>query len=71
MLRGAPDAQRGPVFLVGPFSRYLDPDEGPRLSGRAFLVGFRTDFVTCVGFGCGFAGVLALAGLRPAGARKL
>ena len=44
--------------------------EGPRLSGRAFLVGFRTDFVTSVWVSDVFAGVLAIACLRPAGARK-
>ena len=34
------------------------------------MVGFRTDFVTYVWITDAFAGVLALAGLRPAGARK-
>ena len=35
-----------------------------------FFVGFRTDFVTSVRVSVASAGVLALAGLRPAGARK-
>ena len=61
MLRGAM------FFLVGLFSRW---SKGPRLSGRAFLVGFRTDSVTSVWVSDAFAGVLALAALRPAGVRK-
>ena len=35
-----------------------------------FFVGFRTDFVTSVRVSVAFVGVLALAGLRPAGARN-
>ena len=62
---------RGALFFW--WARFLGRtkwSEGPRLSGRAFLVGFRTDFVTSVWVSVAFAGVLALAGIRPAGARE-
>ena len=62
---------RGALFFC--WARFLGRprwSEGPRLSGRAFLVGFRTDFVTSVWVSDAFAGVLAPAGLRPAEARK-
>ena len=62
---------RGALFFW--WARFLGRprwSEGPRLSGRAFLVGFRTDFVTSVWVSDVFSGVLALADLRPAGARK-
>ena len=62
--RGAPDAQRGPVFLVGPFFRPRW-SEGLQLPGRAFLVVFRTDFVTFVWVSNAFEGVLTLVGLLP------
>ena len=52
-------------FLVGPFLGRPRWSEGPRLSGCAFLIGFRTDFVTSVWVSDAFARVLALAGLRP------
>ena len=51
-------------FLVGP-----DDQRGPDCSDVLF-VGFRTDFVTSVRVSVASAGVLALEGLRPAGARK-
>ena len=77
MLKRGPDIQEGTLMLRGAlffwWVRFLGRprwSEGPRLSGRDFLVGFRTDFVTSVWFSGAFAGVFALAGLRPAGARK-
>ena len=54
---------RGVLFFW--WSRFLSRPrwlEGPRLSGRASLVGFRTDFVTAVWVSDAFAGILALAG---------
>ena len=76
MFRGAPDiqtdAQRsrfsgGSVFLGRP--RW---SEVPLLSGRAFLMGFRTDFVTSVWVSDAFAGFLVppadpAAGFRGGG----
>ena len=62
---------RGALFVW--WARFLGRprwSEGLRLSGRAFLVSFRTDSVTSVWVSDAFAGVLAPAGLRPAGARK-
>ena len=62
---------RGALFFW--WARFLGRprwSEGPRLSERAFLVGFCTDFMTSVWVSGAFAGVLALAGLRPSGARK-
>ena len=67
IFRGAPDAQGSCFFWWARFLGTPRWSEGPRLSGRAFLVGFRTDFVTSVWVSDAFAGVFAL-GLRPAGA---
>ena len=62
---GAPDSHRGPVFfLAGP-----DGQRGPTALTCSF-VGFRTDFVTSVRVSVASAGILTLAGHRPAGARK-
>ena len=62
---------RGALFFW--WARFLGRprwSEGPQLSGVAFWVGFRTDFVTSMWVSDAFAGVLNPAGLRPAGARK-
>ena len=59
MLRGAL------VFWWARFRGRPKWSEGLRLSARAFLVVFRTDFVTFVWVSEAFEGVLALAGLRP------
>ena len=61
---GAPDSHRGPVFLAD-----TDGQRGPDCPDVLF-VSFRTDFVTSVRVSVASTGVLALAGLRPAGARK-
>ena len=61
---GSPDSHRALFFLAGP-----DGQRGPDCTDVLF-VGFRTDFVTSVRVSVASAGVLALAGLRTAGARK-
>ena len=60
----APDSHRGPAFLAG-----SDGQRG-QTALTCFFVGFCTDFVTSVRVLVAFVGILALAGYRPAGARK-
>ena len=59
---GAPDRHRGPVF----FWR-AQMVRGAPTALMCFFVGLRTDFVTSVMVSVASAGVLARAGLRPAG----
>ena len=61
---GAPDSHWGPIFWRTQMIR------GAPTALTYFFVGFRTDFVTSVRVSVASAGVLALAGLRPARARK-
>ena len=61
-LAPGPDSHRGPVFLAGP-----DGQRGPTAL-TCFFVGFRKDFVTSVRVLVVSERVLALAGLRSAGA---
>ena len=61
---GAPDSHRALVFWRAQMVT------GAPTALMCFFVGFRTDFVTSVRVSVASAGVLALAGLRPAGARK-
>ena len=66
-IQRGPDAQRGPVFWWTLFLSRPKWSEGPRLSGRAFLVGSRTYFVTSVWVLDTFAGVLAPPAFGPQG----
>ena len=61
---GATNSHRGPVFW------WTQMGGGTPTALTCFFVGFRTDFVTSVRVSVASAGVLALAGLWPAGARK-
>ena len=62
---GAPDSHRALFF----FWR-AQMVRGAPTALTCFFVGFRTDFVTYVRVSVASVGVLVLAGLSPAGARK-
>ena len=62
---GVPDSHRGLVFLAGPVGQ-----RGPTALTCFLSVSANRYFVTSVRVSVASAGVLALAGLRPAGAQK-